>query len=192
MSRLEDRIRDVFRGEISANAQTLDSYSKDASLFQVRPRIVVFPQDRDDVKRIVSFVRAYKEEKLSITCRAGGSDMSGGPLGEGIILDMTKHMNKVLEIGSDYAKVEPGLWYRDFEKETLKHNLLLPSFPASREMCAIGGMVANNSGGEKSLQYGKTERYIMEIKAVLADGNEYSFSRISKSELEEKMKRGMR
>ncbi len=188
MSRIEDRIREVFKGEIGTDPQTLDSYSKDASLFQVRPRIVVFPQDRDDVRRIVSFVREYKEEKLSITCRAGGSDMSGGPLGEGIILDMTKHINKVFEIGSDYAKVEPGCWYRDFEKETLKHNLLLPSFPASREICTVGGMVANNSGGEKSLRYGKTERYVREIKAVLIDGNEYSFSRISKSELEEKMK----
>ncbi len=188
MSSTEDRIREVFKGEIISDSQALDSYSKDASLFQVRPRLVLFPQDKDDVKHIVSFVREHPEEKLSITCRAGGSDMSGGPLGEGIILDMTRHMNKVLEIGNDFGKVEPGCWYRDFEKETLKHNLLLPSFPASREICAVGGMVANNSGGEKSLQYGKTERYIREIKAVLADGNEYSFSKISRTGLEEKMR----
>lgn len=188
MNGLEDRIREVFKGEIYSDPQTLDSYSKDASLFEVRPRFVLFPKDRDDVKRIVSFVRDNKDEKLSITCRAGGSDMSGGPLGEGIILDMKRHMNRVLEIKSDYARVEPGCWYRDFEKETLKHNLLLPSFPASREICAVGGMVANNSGGEKSLQYGKTERYIREIKAVLADGNEYSFSKISRADLEEKIK----
>ncbi len=188
MKDLKERISEIFRGEIAQDPQTLSIYSRDASLFEVRPRLVLFPQDRDDVKRIVSFVREHKEEKLSITCRAGGSDMSGGPLGEGIILDMTRHMNRVLEIGNDYARVQPGCWYRDFEKETLKHNLLLLSFPASREICTVGGMVANNAGGEKSLQYGKTERYIREIKAVLADGNEYSFSKISRAGLEEKMK----
>ncbi|MBI4122845.1 MAG: FAD-binding oxidoreductase [Parcubacteria group bacterium] len=197
MSRLEDRIREVFRGEIGSDPQTLDFYSKDASLFQVRPCLVLFPQDRDDVKHIVSFVREHKEEKLSITCRAGGSDMSGGPLGEGIVLDMTRHMNKILEVGKDpepeqarygagYARVQPGCWYRDFEKETLKHDLLLPSFPASREICAVGGMVANNAGGEKSLRYGKTENYIKKLKVVLADGNEYSFSKLSRQEFEEK------
>ena len=186
MSRIEDRIREVFRGEISSDPQTLDSYSKDASLFQVRPRLVLFPQDRDDVKHVVSFVREHTEEKLSVTCRAGGSDMSGGPLGEGIIMDMTKHMNKVLEIKSGYARVESGCWYRDFERETLKRNLLLPSFPASREICTVGGMVANNAGGEKSLQYGKTEKYIKQLKVVLADGNEYAFSPLSRLELEEK------
>lgn len=188
MNGLEDRIREVFTGEVVSDPQALDSYSRDASLFEVQPRMILFPQDRDDVKHIVSFVQGNKEENLSITCRAGGSDMSGGPLGEGIILDMTRHMNRVLEIKGDYARVESGCWYRDFEKETLKHNLFLPSFPASREICAVGGMVANNSGGEKSLQYGKTERYVREIKAVLADGNEYSFSKISRAGLEEKMR----
>ena len=188
MKDLKERISEIFRGEVAQDPQTLSIYSRDASLFEVRPRLVLFPQDRDDVKRIVSFVQEHKEEKLSITCRAGGSDMSGGPLGEGIILDMTRHMNRGLEIGDDYARVQPGCWFRDFEKETLKHNLLLPSFPASREICTVGGMVANNAGGEKSLQYGKTERYIREIKAVLADGNEYSFSKISRAGLEEKMK----
>ena len=62
---------------------------------------------------------------------------------------------------------EPGVYYRDFEKETLKKGLILPSYPASRNLCAIGGMVSNNSGGELTLQYGKTNRYVRELDIVL-------------------------
>ena len=114
--------------------------------------------------------------------------MTGGPLGESIVVEFTKYFNHIKKIGDNYALTEPGVFYRDFEKETLKHNLLLPSYPASREICAVGGMAANNAGGEKTLAYGKTEKYIEELKVVLSDGNEYQFSPLTKSELEEKIK----
>jgi len=107
-------------------------------------------------------------------------------LNESIILDFTAHMNKVIEVGVDYAITEPGAFYRDFEKETLKKGLLMPSYPASRELCAVGGMVANNAGGEKSLRYGKTENYVEELDVVLNDGNEYVFKALTVDELEQK------
>lgn len=87
-----------------------------------------------------------------------------------------------------YAVVEPGMFYRDFEKETLKQELLLPTYPASREICTVGGMVANNSGGEKTLAYGKTEDYIAELKIVLADGKEHVIRALNRAELEAKTK----
>src|SRR5207244_2405397 len=84
------------------------------------------------------------------------------------------------------AQAQPGVFYRDFEKETLKYNALMPSFPASRELCTIGGMVASNAGGEKSLEYGKTENFVSELKVVLADGNEYTFAPLNKADLDKK------
>ena len=93
-----------------------------------------------------------------------------------------------IDVKNQTATFQPGMYYRDFEKATLKHNLLFPSYPASRELCAMGGIVNNNSGGEKSLKYGKTERYIEEVTLILRDGNEYTFGEISEEELAKKMK----
>src|SRR3989338_5959455 len=114
--------------------------------------------------------------------------MTGGGLTESVVVDVTKHLNKIKAIGKDSAVVEPGVYYRDFEKETLQHDLLLPSYPASKDICTVGGMAANNSGGEKTLAYGKTEDYVMELKAVLSDGKEYLIKPLTKDELDKKLK----
>ena len=174
-------------GEVMDDEETLKTYSRDASLFEVKPRFVVFPKNEEDLKKLVSFVHKHKEEKLSLTPRSAGTDMSGGPLNESIILDFMKHFNHIKEIGKDYGIVQPGVYYRDFEKETLKHNLLLQSYPASREICAVGGMVANSGGGENSLKYGKTDKFVRELKVILSDGNEYVLGPLNKDELQKKM-----
>src|SRR5690606_37229342 len=123
----------------------------------------------------------------SITPRSAGTDMSGGAIGQSIVLDMVRHMNDIFEVTATTAHAQPGVYYRDFEKQTLKHNALMPSYPASRDLCTIGGMVANNSGGEKSLQYGKTEKFVTELKVVLSDGKEYTVKPLTKKELDKKM-----
>src|SRR3989338_5258539 len=146
---LVNQIKEVIKGEVIENSNELKAYGHDASIFEVQPKLVVKPKDSDDIKNIVKFVSEHKssDPSLSLTARAGGSDMSGGPLNESIILDFTTHINRVLEVreippAGGYAVVEPGAFYRDFEKETLKKGLLMPPYPASRELCAVGGMVA--------------------------------------------------
>lgn len=187
---ISNQLRAIIKGEIVEEDSKLEEYSRDASIFEVRPQLVIKPKDAEDIKSLVRFVADNKSAipDLSLTARAGGSDMSGGPLNESIILDTTAHMNRIVNVEGDppHAVVEPGVFYRDFEKETLKKGLLLPSYPASRELCAIGGMVANNSGGEKSLRYGKTEDYVEELNVVLSDGNEYVFRALTLDELEQK------
>ncbi len=182
---LKAQLTNLIDGEVFDDTNTIDSFSIDASLFKVKPQIVVYPKNIEDVKKLVKFA---SENKISLTARSAGTDMTGGPLNDGIILEFTKYFNHILEIGNDFAVTEPGVYYRDFEKETLKHNLLLPSYPASRELCTVGGMAANNSGGEKTLTYGKTEDYIEELNMILADGNEYQIKPLNKTQLEEKMK----
>lgn len=184
----KEEIKNFFKGEVEDSAEILEKYSRDASLFKVRPRIVVFPKDADDVKNLVAYAARAKGagENISLTARSAGTDMSGGALGESVIIDFTRHLNHLKELGSNCAVAEPGMFYRDFEEETLKKNLFLPSYPASRELCAVGGMAANNSGGEKTLKYGKTEDYIEELKMVLRDGNEYIFKKLASGELEAK------
>lgn len=189
---IKESIENFFKGEIADDEATLTKYSHDTSLFEVKPQITVFPKNLADVENLVQFVRQEKEKdknsKISITSRSAGTDMSGGSLNESIILDFTKHFNRILKIDGLEAAVEPGVFYRDFDKETMKQNYFLPSYPASREMCALGGMVANNSGGEKTLRYGKTIDYVNEMEVVLSDGKSYVLKPLTKSELDEKMK----
>lgn len=185
---LFDELQTKIKGEVTRDDKTLVEYSTDASLFEVRPQVVVFPQNSEDVQELIRFVNEHRgqDAHLSLTARAAGTDMSGGPLNESIIMGFTKHMNEILGFDGDSVRVQPGMYYRDFEKETLKRNLLLPSYPASKLLAALGGMVNNNSGGEKTLRYGKTNKYVAGLNMVLADGNEYMFKKITKTELNKK------
>lgn len=181
-----NEIKKFFKGEVHSDEKTLDAASRDASIFQVRPSLVVSPENSHDIKNLVSFVAKKKQvgDDVSLTARSAGTDMSGGPLTESIVVDFLPHFNHIKEIEGFSVTAEPGVYYRDFEKETLKRDLLMPSYPASRDLCTLGGMVANNSGGEKTLTYGKTEKYVRKVKMVLSDGGEYEFQPLSMRELE--------
>lgn len=179
----------VFKGEIDTSPETLEFYSHDASLFELKPQVVVFPKDEADIAAVVNFVNQNKKNhsELSITPRTRGTCMSGGAIGESIVLDVSKYMTKLHEVTSDSAHVQPGMMYKDFEIETLKLGSIMPSYPASRELAGLGGMVSNNAGGEKSLEYGKTDNFVTELKVILSDGNEYTVKPLTRSELNKKM-----
>ncbi len=188
MSLAED-IKKFLKGETAEDDETLEAYSRDASLFKVRPKLVVYPKDSQDIQNLVKFAGEHKanDPTLSLTVRAAGSDMSGGPLNESIIVDVAKHMNRMGEIDGDHITVEPGTFYRDFERRTLAKGFILPCYPASKNLCAIGGMIANNAGGEKSLRYGKMDNFVLESKVIFADGREYLVRPLNKSELAQKI-----
>jgi FAD/FMN-containing dehydrogenase len=169
----------------SLEEDILEEYSQDKSIFKIRPKVVVFPKNSEEIKNLVKIA---KENNLGLTPRAGGTDMSGGSVGEDILIVFTKYLNKFkIDPEKKIAMVEPGVYFRDFEKELNKYNLMLPSYPASKEICALGGMVANNSGGEKTLKYGKTECYVSGLKVVLSDGEEYYFEKLDENKLQEKL-----
>ncbi len=188
---LVESLKKIIKGEVYGDGVSISKFSSDASLFEVKPRVVVAPKDSDDIRRIVKFVLDDKRQdpSLSITPRAAGTDMTGGPLGESIVLDFLPHFNWLGPIGDDGTiTCAPGVYYRDFEKVTLTKDYILPSYPASRELCAIGGIVNNNSGGERSLVYGKSENYVSQLKVVLADAKEYVFEKLTKDRLDTKMR----
>lgn len=178
----------TFKGDIDTSPETLDFYSHDASLFELKPQIVAFPKDTDDVKAVVSFVTENKtaHPELNITPRARGTDMSGAAIGESIVLDVSKYMTDMYDINATSAHVQPGVMYRDFDIATLKYGSILPSYTASRDLASVGGMVNNNSGGEKSLEFGKTDKFVTEMNVVLKDGNEYTIKPLSRDELNAK------
>lgn len=178
-------LRSLLSGDVDDTAEALSAASHDASIFEVKPQVVVRPKNVEDIKKLVKY--AFARPALHLTARSAGTDMSGGPLTESIVVDFLKHFNHIKEVGDGYAITEPGVFYRDFDKATLaKGGQIMPSYPASRELCTVGGITSNNSGGEKTLTYGKTERYIRRLKVVLADGNEVEFKPLNDEELAKK------
>ncbi len=187
---LADELRALVEGEVMSDAPSLESYSTDASLFKVRPSVAVAPRHAADVKKLVQFAvkKQASGERVTLTARAAGTCMSGGSLTESVILDFTKYFSAIGEVEGKEIGVEPGVFFRNLEKVLNSNALMLPSYPASKELCALGGMIANNSGGEKTLAYGKTAKYVKELTVVLSDGNEYIFSPLNEEQLEEKKK----
>lgn len=188
---LKEEIQKFFKGDIDDSEETLKKYSKDASLFVVKPKLVVFPKDKEDIEKLVHWVGENKERdpSLSITVRAAGSCMSGGSLNESIIVDVMRYMNRVGDVVEEGTDVEPGVYYRDFEPKTLEKGLILPCYTASKGLNALGGMFGNNSAGERTLRYGQMENFVLESKVVLADGKEYVVKPLKREELEQKMKK---
>jgi FAD/FMN-containing dehydrogenase len=189
---IKTELAKIFKGDLDTSDETRDFYSHDASLFELNPQLVGFPKDADDIKSVVRFVSEHKAEhpELSITPRSRGTDMSGGAISESIVLDISKYMNTLHEVTPTMAHVQPGMLFREFDVKTIEQGSILPSYPASRDLASVGGMVNNNSGGEKSLEYGKTDNFVTEISVVLSDGNEYIVKPLTRDELNSKMDQG--
>lgn len=189
---MKPEIKKIFRGDMEDDEKILAQYSHDASLLEVRPKLILFPKDAEDVKNLVKWVGENQENYpgLSITPRSAGTDMSGGAIGESLILDFTRYMNKLVRFTGKNITIQPGMFYRDFEQITLEKGLILPCYTASKSLNAMGGMYGNNSAGERTLKYGKTEDYIFEAKVVFSDGNEYLIRPLSISDFTKKIGRG--
>jgi len=179
----------AFSGELDDSAEAKEFYSHDASMFEIKPEIVASPKTAEDVATLVKFVAANKKDnpELSITARSAGTDMSGAAINDSIIVDFNKHLTQLINIDATQATVQPGMFFRDFDVETIKFDAMLPSYPASRDLCSVGGMVNNNSGGEKSLQFGKTDQYVTELQFVFADGIQRTVKPLNKTQLIAKM-----
>ncbi|MDO8407615.1 MAG: FAD-binding oxidoreductase [bacterium] len=202
---LKKALASVMRGEVSSEEGARREAARDTSLFMRMPELVVYPEDAGDVSALVKEVGRSRltaqagsaGANVSLTARAAGTDMSGGPLTTSIVVSFTKHMNRMGEVHlgvrppsevAGYAVTEPGVFYRDFEKTTMEKGLIMPSYPASREIAAMGGIVSNDAGGERTLRYGKTEKYVEEVEVVLSDGSQATFGPLTPEGLEEKKK----
>lgn len=182
-------LQGLLAGDVSMSEEDREKAARDTSLFYVKPKIVVFPKNKDDLKKLSAYVHEKRARgtDVSLTMRAAGTCMTGGPLSSSIVADTTRYMNTVSNVTETEATTEPGVFYRDFEVETLKKGWLMPSYPASRELAAMGGIVSNNSGGEKTLTYGKTEKYVKSLDVVFANGESDLLIPLRENKLAEKM-----
>lgn len=169
---------------------TRKKYSVDASIFEVMPKGVVQPDSTDWLQHIVrgAVESARNGEPVTIAARSGGTCMSGGSLTAGIVIDMTHGFTAIgdLDEKSQTIWVGGGTYFRDIEAALDAKGYLFPSYPNSRKICGIGGMVGNNASGELSVRWGATSENVEAIRMILADGNEYEFGPLSTEQLEQK------
>ena len=174
----EDLRRDLQRqisGEVRFDRISRALYSTDASVYQIQPQGVVLPRTREDLIRIV---RICAEHRCSVTMRGGGTSQAGQAIGPGVIVDTSKHLNRVLELnaGQRWARVEPGIVLDELNAELKAHGLRFAPDISTASRATVGGMMANNSSGARSVLYGKTIDHVLEQEVVLADGSVARFS----------------
>jgi FAD/FMN-containing dehydrogenase/Fe-S oxidoreductase len=172
-----------FKGEIKSDLVTRTLYSTDASIYQIEPQLVVFPKVTEDVNLIVSVA---EQNNLPVTARGSGSGLVGQALGYGVIIDCSKYLNGIVEINPEkmQAVVEPGVILADLNRRASTFGLQFGPDPASAERATLGGCIANNATGAHSIIYGMTSDHVLEIEAVLADGNSAQFSSTSLADAE--------
>lgn len=145
-------------------------YSTDASIYQLFPEGIAYPKDSSDVQNILEYA---KSQKLSITCRGRGTSLAGQTIGKGIIIDFSKHMNRIL--GFDYTNktitVQPGVVRDQLNQYVREYDLHFAPDPATSSRATIGGMIANNSSGTKSILYGITTDHLISLEVLLNDGS---------------------
>ncbi|MBP7805127.1 MAG: FAD-binding oxidoreductase [Candidatus Pacebacteria bacterium] len=166
-------VKGTYGGDVVSDSTTLEQYSTDASSFKLLPQAVYYPKNVNDIVELTKMCKESRKTnpRASLTLRAGGTCMSGGPLNTGWIVDMTKHMNHIsIDAKNMTATVEMGAYFRDIEDEAQKHGLMFAAYPSSHRICGIGGMLGNNASGEKSLRCGATSDNVLELEVVLADG----------------------
>jgi len=187
LAALQRALEEVIEGEVRFDAVTRGMYSTDASVYQIVPAGVVIPRNPDDVIRTVNLCRRHG---TSVTARGGGTSQCGQSIGPGVQIDFSKYMRKLLDLDVEAGtvRVEPGIVLAELNQKLQPHGLQLPLDLSTANRATIGGMVANNSSGTRSIIYGSTIDYVMELKVLLADGNVVTMGPLEAPELEAKCK----
>ena len=190
MNKVANYLQEHIVGEVLSSASVRKYFATDGSIFEVAPSMIVYPKNVSDVRKIARFSwqLAEKGHVLPITARGRGSDQSGAAIGKGVVMVFPAHMNRLLELDTKQrlARVQPGLNYLAFQEAVRTHGLFLPPYPSSIDYATLGGSIANNAAGEKTVKYGDTRKYVQGLEVVLADGELVQTSRLSKRDLNRK------
>ena len=173
--------RESFAGDVAADEASLTVYSTDNSIYQLEPSAVVFPRDGADIARLV---RAAKATGMPVTARGGGTGTNGQSLTGGVIADVSRHMNRVLDFDAAAMRVtvEPGVVLDQLNAFLKPHGLFFPPTVSTASRATIGGMVATDASGKGSRIYGRTSDYVEALDVVLPDGSEEVIRSLSKAE----------
>ncbi len=180
-----DQLQEQFDGEVHYDSLSKSLYATDASVYRRIPEAVVFPKSISDIKTVIAFANKYK---IGLIPRTAGTSLAGQCVGEGIVVDVSKHFTKIISVDTKTktVTVQPGVIRDDLNRFLIPYGLFFGPNTSTSNRCMIGGMVGNNSSGTTSIQYGVTRDKVLELQTILSDGSEAVFSEITSSEFHEK------
>nr|WP_253788364.1 FAD-binding and (Fe-S)-binding domain-containing protein [Nocardia amikacinitolerans] len=158
-------------GEVDASPRRRAEYSSDASNYRVPPTAVVFPRTDSDVAVTLHFAR---EHGLPVTARGAGTSVAGNAIGAGLVLDFSRHMNRIVRIDPDSrtARVQPGVVLSALQAAARPHGLRLGPDPSTQNRCTLGGMIGNNACGPRAVAWGRTSDTVRELRILDGTGTE--------------------
>lgn len=174
-------LRSRFEGELYFDDSTLHAaqksiYATDASVYQEMPLAVALPRTVQDIRSLIEFAG---QNKVTLIPRAAGTSLAGQVVGSGIVVDISKHFGKIIEVNAaeKWVRVQPGVIRDDLNKHLAQYGLLFGPETSTATRAMIGGMIGNNSCGLHSITWGTTRDHLLEVKALLSDGSETVFSK---------------
>jgi len=172
----------LIAGDVRFDDYSRQLYATDASAYEITPVGVVFPTSTDDVAAVVEYCA---DRGVPVLPRGGGTSLAGQTVNEAVVLDLSRHMTDVVEMAPEErrARAQPGVKLGDFNAELEPHGLKFAPDPAWGDKSVLGGAIGNNSTGAHSLKYGKTDAYVEEVEAVLADGTVTTFGEVDLDDL---------
>jgi FAD/FMN-containing dehydrogenase/Fe-S oxidoreductase len=185
---LEHELRRALRGDVRFDAASRFLYATDASMYQVEPIGVVMPRDADDVAAALDVA---KRQQVALLPRGGGTSLTGQTVNRALVLDLSRHMNAILEVNTEerWARVQPGVVQDELNAHVRPLGLLFGPDTSTSNRATLGGMIGNNSGGSHSIAYGLTVEHVIELTVMLADGTRLVFKALTPAELQAKSRR---
>lgn len=174
-------------GELRFDQSILLQYATDASVYRELPTAVAWPKNKADIRKLIAFAQKYG---LSLIPRAAGTSLAGQVVGAGIVVDISKHWGRIIDIDpkEHHCTVEPGVIPDELNMALKPYGLFFGPETSTANRCMIAGMVGNNSCGLHSLVYGSTRDHLLAVWMILDDGNEYRFGEIDREEFDRKCK----
>jgi FAD/FMN-containing dehydrogenase/Fe-S oxidoreductase len=177
MKQFREDLRKAIKGDVSFDDFTRGIYATDASIYQIMPVAVVLPRDEQD---IINSVRIALKHNVSLVPRGGGTSLGGQATGNSLVLDLSKYMNRILEVNlrERWARVQPGIVLDELNAVLKQHGVHFAPDPATGNRATVGGMIGNNSSGTRSIVYGITRNHVLETKTLLSDGTRILFRNV--------------
>jgi FAD/FMN-containing dehydrogenase len=191
MSKVAHYLQEHLVGEVMTSTDARLYFATDGSILQLAPALIAYPKNENDVRKTARFSWQLAERGriIPITPRGSGTNQTGAAIGNGIMLVFPAHMNRIIELDtkSNSVTVEPGINYGKLQQTLHTHGRFLPPYPPSLEYSTVGGAIADNVSGEKSIKYGDTRTYVKSLRVVLANGEVIETGRLSKREFSKKL-----
>ena len=168
---LTDRLKDALKGikgDILQSSLQRKLYASDASIYERDPLLIILPRNEDDICQVLKAAELFQ---VPITARGGGTSLAGQTVGKGIVVDFTRYMDQILEIQPEEkrVRVQSGVVLSHLNRKLKKWGLMFAPDPSTANRATIGGMIANNSSGTRSIRYGKTSNHLSDLRVLLAD-----------------------